>query len=261
MGNDGGSIPGRRDLVKSSARRPTSSQVFEQNQLNASFDWTTCRLSSKPLCIPIVSDCLGHLYNKDAVLEYLISPEEFGDRVETIKTVRDVVELKISQTKGGKWICPITRKEIRAGGSKFVYHAECGHVFSETALKEIVDTACLECGTEYSKENIIVINPIAEKDIARLQERMSRLRAEGLSHSLKPVGGKKKRKHVSGLKDTVRKKERASATDKISNSLAVAPTKLSVTSSSSTDSSNLSLQSRNSVNAAARPLQTNQTVT
>ncbi|KAK9382313.1 Rtf2 RING-finger-domain-containing protein [Kockiozyma suomiensis] len=210
MGNDGGSIPTRRELVNLSSREATSSQVFEKNQLTAEFLWKTCRLSLKPLDLPIVSDYLGRLYNKDAILEWLISPESFGDGealVSHIKTLKDVVELKISKDEAGsKWICPITGKEMKAGGSKFVYHAECGHVFAESALKEIEEDSCLECGETTTKDNLIIINPLLETDIELLQKRIEKLQAEGLTHSLKSASSKKKRRHNADEQKTKSKK-------------------------------------------------------
>jgi len=146
----------------------------------------------------VVSDYLGRIYNKDSVLEWLISPDGFADGevlVKHIRSLKDVVELKFSKdSKSGKWTCPVTRKEVGIGSSKFVAHAECGDVFAESAIKEIESEICLECGTKVDKENIIALNASSAKDIDRLQKRMERLAGEGLTHSLKKVGSKKKRK-------------------------------------------------------------------
>ena len=109
MGNDGGSIPDRRDLVRTKAKvcgcvRPTLSFANRR----------TCRLSklirrTRPvpdgssvlsprsahllrnvvtrvltlpkrlLQEPVVSCALGKLYNKDAILEYLLDKSSYGD--------------------------------------------------------------------------------------------------------------------------------------------------------------------------------------
>ncbi|KAK9326449.1 Rtf2 RING-finger-domain-containing protein [Lipomyces orientalis] len=205
MGNDGGSIPTRRELVKSSKGERTSSELFEQNLLNATFVWSTCILSKKSLQLPIVSDYLGRLYNKDSVLEWLISPENFGDGdaiVPHIKSFKDVVELKISKDENsGKWICPITGKELKAGGSKFVYLPECGHVFAESAFRVIDTDNCLECGSMYSKANVVTINPTTKADVEANKARMERLISEGLAHSLKSTSNKKKRKNGESSKE------------------------------------------------------------
>ncbi|KAK9448034.1 Rtf2 RING-finger-domain-containing protein [Limtongia smithiae] len=219
MGNDGGSIPTRRELVKSSSQHaPTASELFEHDQLNTAFAWTTCRLSNKPLQLPLVSDYLGRLYNQDAVLEYLVSPKDFSGEGTTatphIASLKDVVVLKIAtDPKTKKWICPVTFKEIKSGGTKFVYLAECGHVFAESAFKAITDTTtCFECGTSYQKSNLITINPSSKADTEALKIRMDDLRARGLSHSLKPLSQKKKRKHIgTGSKDDKKSKRKEAA--------------------------------------------------
>ncbi|KAK9240808.1 Rtf2 RING-finger-domain-containing protein [Lipomyces kononenkoae] len=211
MGNDGGSIPTRRELVKSSKSERTSSELFEQNLLNATFIWSTCPLSKRQLELPVVSDYLGHLYNKDAILEWLISPENFGDGeaiVPHIKSLKDIVELKITKDENsGKWICSITGKELKAGGSKFQYLPECGHVFAESAFREIDTDNCLECGSTYSKDNIVTINPTTKTDADANKARYERLINEGLTHSLKSASSKKKRKNGEDLNDKKTKKK------------------------------------------------------
>jgi hypothetical protein len=74
MGNDGGSIPDRRDLVKS---KPKAEQADKANQSRAR--WFFCALSKAILAEPVVSCALGKLYNKDSLLEYLLDKTAFGD--------------------------------------------------------------------------------------------------------------------------------------------------------------------------------------
>lgn len=94
MGNDGGSIPLRRELVKS---KPKQEQRDEQNVLRAL--WLFCALSKvssrrckqivrsiadkvlhqNPLAAPITADPLGKLYNKQSIIEFLLDREKFGD--------------------------------------------------------------------------------------------------------------------------------------------------------------------------------------
>ncbi|KAK7204311.1 Rtf2 RING-finger-domain-containing protein [Myxozyma melibiosi] len=227
MGNDGGSVPTRRELVKDSAREATSSQIFERNQLASEFAWQTCRLSLKPLELPLVSDFLGRLYNKDAVLEWLIAPETYGEGevlVPHIKSLKDVVVLKIAKDEStGKWICPVTGKEMKAGGAKFVYHAECGHVFAESALKEIEEDECLECSTATAKENLIVINPVLDSDVEKLKARMERLSADGLTHALKSASAAKKKRKQGDGDGKSKKKESGKKKQKAENSKDVDP--------------------------------------
>jgi hypothetical protein len=96
---------------------------------------------------PIVSDYKGRLYNKEAVLEYLISqPDVNHNHVKHIKSTKDIVELKITK-KDGTWICPVTMKDIvkESVTNHFVYITECGHVVAESVTREIKDRCPVVC--------------------------------------------------------------------------------------------------------------------
>ena len=76
MGNDGGSIPRRQELVKLKKKK-AKVEKGEQNRSK----WGLCTLTKQPLTAPIVADKLGLLYNKTAVLEALLEgplPSEFA---------------------------------------------------------------------------------------------------------------------------------------------------------------------------------------
>lgn len=213
------SIPTRRELVKEAARNPTTTEIKQSQQEQEAHHWSTCPLSNKPLSRPIVSDCNGKLYNKDAVLEYLLpadddDPNAAVRKVEqnekvlrgSIKSLRDVVEVKFEEDKddAGKerktddgreiWVCPITRDPV-GPGSKAVYLVPCGHAFRGSAIKEAGgDCVCLQCNTAYETRDVIPIIPTSEEDITKLDERHKSLQANGLTHSLKKAPGGKKRK-------------------------------------------------------------------
>jgi len=171
--------------------------------------WTYCPLSNRPLVEPIVSDCAGTLYNKDAILEQLLPKDDdvlastMKEKEEIlqgrVKGLRDVVELKFTLLKEGKdekKICPITSKEL-GPTTKAVYLVPCGHVFSEVAIREVAGEACVECNEGYVSGNVISILPLAKEDVAKLAARVAKLRETGLTHSLKKApGGKKRKKHV-----------------------------------------------------------------
>lgn len=172
------------------------------------YAWTYCPLSQRTLATPIVSDCAGTLYNKDAVLEYLLPSEDPAeDPTKTdheeilggrIKSLRDVVEVKFQVEQNGvgkdeKRICPITSKEL-GPHTKAVYLVPCGHAFSESAIKEVAGDTCLQCNEPYKPEDVIPILPIAKEDISRLTDRIRRLKEAGLTHSLKKAPGGRKRK-------------------------------------------------------------------
>ncbi|KAL1956482.1 hypothetical protein VTO42DRAFT_7280 [Malbranchea cinnamomea] len=208
MGNDGGSIPTRRELVREAARNPSVSQVKEALREHLEHFWSTCALSHKKLTQPIVSDGVGNLYNKDAVIQYLLPGEEGeGTKADCeevlrgrIKSIRDVVEVKFevdngvnSGGKGAKWICPVTQKEL-GPSVKSVYIVPCGHAFSEEAIREMKSDNCLQCNEPYEADNVIPILPVKEEEKERLKRRLQQLAEQGLTHSLKKVPGSKKRK-------------------------------------------------------------------
>ncbi|MCJ1386090.1 hypothetical protein MMC17_009215 [Xylographa soralifera] len=219
MGNDGGSIPKRRELVKEAARLPTSAEIKESQQEQQEYHWTTCPLSHEPLKQPVVSDSAGILYNKDAILEFLLpqdnevpgrskadDEEVLGGRVRSLK---DVVEVKFEVEQDGadrddgkasprklKWICPITNK-LLSPGVRAVYLVPCGHAFLESTVREIHGEACLQCNEAYTTGNIIMILPTLSADKENLNARAQKLKDQGLTHSLKKVtgSGKKRKKN------------------------------------------------------------------
>ncbi|KAL2012741.1 hypothetical protein VTN00DRAFT_266 [Thermoascus crustaceus] len=220
MGNDGGSIPTRRELVREAARNPSTSQIKEAQREQQEHFWTTCPLSHKPLTRPIVSDSVGNLYNKDAILKFLLPGEEaegISSKADCeailcgrVKGLRDVVELKFevdterggptSDMKGRRegWICPITAKQL-GPSVKSVYLVPCGHVFSEEAIREMKGDQCLQCNEPYTEDNVIPILPTKEADKQRLIARSQKLAEQGLTHSLKKApGSKKRKKHANG---------------------------------------------------------------
>ena len=111
--------------------------------------WTTDPITRKPLVRPVVSDSNGKLFNKDTILEYLLSPEDGSIKAEaelilqgSVKSLKDVVELRFEVSEptdaAGKetWRCPITN-DMLGPGSKAVYLVPCGHAFSPSAIKGI----------------------------------------------------------------------------------------------------------------------------
>ncbi|KAH7103193.1 DUF602-domain-containing protein [Auriculariales sp. MPI-PUGE-AT-0066] len=186
MGNDGGSIPDRRDLVRS---KPKAEQADKNNQLIAR--WFFCALSKKPLQEPIVSCALGKLYNKDALLEYLLDKSAYGDGAEIcghIRSLKDVKTLQLTPNPTGtstppepgapprpQFVCPMSQKEM-SGGVPFVYLATCGHVFSAAGLRALAPPAgqnavCPQCQTKYmpgqpGTSDVRPINPTLDEEEA-----------------------------------------------------------------------------------------------
>ncbi|KAL8801290.1 MAG: hypothetical protein Q9182_004555 [Xanthomendoza sp. 2 TL-2023] len=215
MGNDGGSIPTRRELVKEAAKDPNTTQVKETQIEKLHYYWSHCAWSQKPLIPPIVSDSTGNLYNKDAVLEFLLetNQNEHGSDIAsnertagTIQSLKDVVEVHFkiedneedhskAQSKEVRMLCPVTGKRL-GPGVKAVYLVPCGHAFAETAVREMPMGQCLECNEAYSPNNVLPILPVSAAEKDRLRDRLSKLQSEDLTHSLKRAArsGKKRKK-------------------------------------------------------------------
>lgn len=179
MGADGGSIIKRYELVPELDQK--RSNISENN---FSSKWTQCALSDENLADPIVSDAQGYLYNKISILKYLLgeSPHKLPVN-STIKQIRDVVEL-VREKKHGKWVEPVTQKDIEQNGAsiEFAYLAECGHISTWEILQK--SKSCPTCAASF--EHIIVLNPGREEAKAHNSARQKSLTMLGLSHSLRP---------------------------------------------------------------------------
>lgn len=218
MGNDGGSIPTRRELVKSAARTPTVSELKATALENLSHAWTHDPLTSDRLGMEnVVSDWRGRLYNYESILNGLMPGGEDAAAVTPtlvngespeltfastgIKSLRDVVKLKFRRyappgTKGQEiWACPVSLKELGAA-TRAVYLVPCGHAFAESAIRQIPEEVCPECSERFEARDVIAILPTDKADLDSLAARITELRAKGLTHSLKKdkSNGKKKRK-------------------------------------------------------------------
>ncbi|KAJ2515702.1 Replication termination factor 2 [Coemansia sp. RSA 1939] len=94
MGNDGGSIPRRSEMVR---EKPKDEKADRKNQLIAMY--YHCALSKKPLEAPVVGDGLGRLYNREAVLEYLLGKNTFGDGAQVCQHIRSLKDIKTLTAK------------------------------------------------------------------------------------------------------------------------------------------------------------------
>ncbi|XP_054429553.1 replication termination factor 2 isoform X2 [Pteronotus mesoamericanus] len=202
MGCDGGTIPKRHELVKGPKK---VEKVDKDAELVA--QWNYCALSQEILRRPIVACELGRLYNKDAVIEFLLdksSGKPLGKAASHIKSIKNVTELRLSDnpawggdrgnTKGDKhddlqrarFLCPVVGLEMN-GRHRFCFLRCCGCVFSERALKEIKAEVCHTCGAAFQEDDVIVLNGTKE-DVEALKGRMEerRLRAKLEKKAKKP---------------------------------------------------------------------------
>ncbi|KWU44791.1 DUF602-domain-containing protein, partial [Rhodotorula sp. JG-1b] len=157
MGNDGGSIPKRSELIRTKQTRARENDADRVRQL-----WAFCALSKQPLQQPVVSCPLGRLYNKEAVIAFLLDPHSFGSDgllvAGHIRSLKDLVTLRLTPNPNldpaahdattpdrattetrdppAPFVCPISLREMN-GSVKFVYRKPCGCAMSESALREM----------------------------------------------------------------------------------------------------------------------------
>ncbi|XP_043977432.1 replication termination factor 2 isoform X1 [Gambusia affinis] len=192
MGCDGGTIPKRHELVKG----PKKVEKVDKNAELAA-KWKYCTLSQEKLRRPIVSCELGRLYNKDAIIEYLLdktAERPNAEAVTHIRGIKDIKELNLTDNpewegerrnaKGdryedihcGMFICPVVGLEMN-GKHRFCYLQTCGCVFSDRALKEIKTEICHKCGDPFKDEDIVVLNGTKE-EVQKLKEKMEEKRVK-----------------------------------------------------------------------------------
>lgn len=187
MGCDGGTIPRRDELVR---MKKKPEQVEKNYELNAK--WFHCALSQAELREPVVCCELGNLYNKEAVLEYLIDKSSVtSDVASHIRSLKDVKELNLTHNpafeqksteqadsyldfQASRFICPVVGIEMN-GRYKFCFLWKCGCVFSERALKEVPSTVCNKCGKASSDDDIVVING-SEDEVSGMRAKMEEKR-------------------------------------------------------------------------------------
>lgn len=205
MGNDGGTIPRRDELVRMKKKKEQKDKDSE-----LSFRWRHCNITQEPLEEPITACGLGRLYKKQAVIEALLDRSILPPSASHIKSIKDVRDLRLTPNPSFKaaaekagyvdratspYICPLTGLEV-TGRFRFVFLWTCGCVFAERAMKEIKERSCLKCQTPFKEEDIVILNG-SEEEIdglrVRMEARQARLKAEKKAKS----EAKKKSKNAS----------------------------------------------------------------
>jgi hypothetical protein len=196
MGCDGGTIPKRDELV----RQKKKAEVKDKNAANMA-KWRYCALKHDALKQPIVVDSYGFLYNKDAILEYLLDRAQFEHGPTHIKKLKDVKELQLTENTSfnsnhkdlgneyldvysSPFICQLTGLEMN-GKYKFCAIWTCGCVLSDRALRSVNKNnsaeeklSCPKCGLGYlSNDDVIILNPEDEDDLIFMEQRRERLAA------------------------------------------------------------------------------------
>lgn len=172
MGLDGGTIPSRSDVLRrgvafsstaagGESRSTRGGQVgrdfvFEERGLTAEqtsqLNWGVCPLSGDPLHPPVVCCQLGRLYNRSAIIEFLLGVGVFSLRkaeleeagFSHLRSLKCVTPVVLTENGDGKthprWACPVSGM-LSNGQNKFVVLQGCGHVLSAKA-------ASIVCGSD-----------------------------------------------------------------------------------------------------------------
>ncbi len=234
MGNDGGSIPKRHELVK---EKDTRSNKVDSREKTLSI-WSNCFISGEPLACPVASCGLGRLYNKEAVLKFLLDRSSVSSELQQacshIKSLKDVTTLKLAPNTAHKsplavsvsqrtakqdsiasvespFVCPITGKEMN-GNFRFVYKRKCGCCLSEQAFKELSENNSNL--VHASAPSLLPNDPVTSSPHAMLGKRC--LLCDGIVDDVIPINGraeeiemlrKKLQSHRSSEKSSKRKHE------------------------------------------------------
>ena len=153
MGNDGGSIPKRVDLVKSKPKEYKK----DYNSINKSRS-KHCALSNQRLKKPIVGCKLGYLYNKEYLIERLIK-KDMPRAFRHIKKYKHVVDINVDENpdKDAEYplICPLSKLEHN-GINKFIFLWKCGCMMSQKIFeRSSQDKTCPNCSKKFKIRDII----------------------------------------------------------------------------------------------------------
>lgn len=193
MGNDGGSIPRRDELVKTAKKEKRKNPV-ENDRVH----WNLCKISKEPLQDPIVVDKLGFFMNKEVLLKALLLktvPPELN-YIRSIKDVYTVHPKRNAEWKPGcttmfcPFVCPVSL-EPASGQDKFVALVPCGCVVSLKSYQEIPSKECISCGK--TVERVIYINQSPE----RLAQSKKALEEEIADEKAKKRAKKKAKREVN----------------------------------------------------------------
>lgn len=200
MGNDGGSIPKRVDMVKFK-KKEIKKDAVAVNKMRAKY----CAISNKKLKKPIMGCKMGYLYSKETILECLIKktvPKAFH-HIKKLKHVKDIV-IDEDQTLEFPLICPLT-KEVHNGINKFIFLWKCGCMMSYEAFKAAKgSTVCPYCSKPHKKKIVKLWDSIEEMVIKKkkmfgkmedsLEEEGAGLGKREALEELPEYGGEKGRK-------------------------------------------------------------------
>ena len=209
MGGDGGVIAVKKqymhgggtsdpDAIKNDKKSVRDTQCLRSR---------ACALSGEALVSPIVACELGHLYNKESILQALLDKSlksEFG-HVRTLKDVKEVIFESASTSNENekeskcRWMCPLTGLEFN-GIVPFLLLWSSGKVISDKGYREMGVEALQEEYGPFTTDDVVKLLPL-ERELAKQQENMAARREKRQS--------KKKKKQKDAGEDAQPKSKKA----------------------------------------------------
>lgn len=148
MGCEGGSLPCRKDLV-----RTKCSLEMSKNDIDRSTVYFGCPVSSEPFAAPWAYLRVGAVCNYTSLLEGLISKS-----LKKLKGERDFINVGSKYTlRNGYFVCPLTTK-VMNGDVPFVGIWPCGCILSASVLQSMDIAVCPVCGTKVDETTSIKQN-------------------------------------------------------------------------------------------------------
>jgi len=188
MGNDGGNIPTRFDLVKTRGQkqRLNAKEVRKSAAL-------TCSLTKAKLAAPVCICRKGFFFNKMDLLKAIVNKDLQSrfSHVKSLKDIKDIPLLEDSKEGGNaRLICPINQKEFN-GINGFIFFWRCGCLISESAIRKLdlnieKPFSCPNCGSELQPDDVIRI--AREEDI--IEEALTKRTKDEFEMSKKPKSEK-----------------------------------------------------------------------
>lgn len=200
MGNDGGSIPGRKDLVREKPK-----EIKIDNEILAKARAKFCAMTKQRLNPPLAVCRLGLIYNYEEVLNLMMEkkiPHEFA-HLRSLKDLKMLKNIEMNSEKNSDFplICPISKIEYN-GLNKFKAFWSCGCMCSEKAIEELSkgkkEKLCIVCLTPYTLEDEISLNLTAEEQNIKKHELLRQIEKKNIQ---KAEHKKEKKKEKKGKGD------------------------------------------------------------
>ena len=208
MGNDGGSIPKRVDLVKQK-KKEVKKDYIAINKLRSKH----CAISNQKLKKPIVACRMGYLYSKEVVYGCLIK-KDIPKAFRHIKKTKDVKDVTVIENQKLEYplICPLTR-EVHNGINKFVLIWKCGCMISQKAFDACKGShVCPHCSTKFKDGDVISLwdslESIEMKKKLMFKFREERKRRKAAKKAGKGADGLGKRNPLDELPEFKRAKKK-----------------------------------------------------